>query len=338
MSFSTLQHQLRPFIEEKMKSYINSLDFGKNQNLKEIIFYHLGWCDNETDSGSQGKRLRPLLLLLCSGALREDIHQVMPAAVSIELLHNFTLIHDDIEDRSSLRHGRSTIWKKWGVAKAINAGDALFSIAQMSMLELQKICDEKIAANASYQLNHTCLQLTCGQHMDLEFEKDNRVGVDSYLEMIRGKTAALIALTTALGGLITGQSKALQGHLFEFGESLGMAFQIQDDMLGIWGDPETTGKSAASDIRSHKKSLPIIFGLEHSPEFKKMWTSKELTAKEINKMSHLLEACGAKAYVQSEAKSYTAKALNALGRIFPEKNEKVDALFELTEILLNRKF
>jgi len=338
MSLTSLQNKYLPIIEENLQSYINSFDFGQSSELNHMITYHMGWQVNKGDRGTHGKRIRPLLMLLCAGALNRDIQQIMPAAVSVELLHNFTLIHDDIEDHSPLRHGRETLWKKWGVGQAINAGDALFSIAQMSMLDLRRNCSEVIVTQAAYNLNQTCLQLTRGQHLDLSFEEKDAIRIATYLDMVRGKTAALIALGTAMSGLITGQIQSIQDFLFTFGESLGMAFQIQDDALGIWGDPDITGKSTASDILSHKKSLPILYGLDHHLEFRTLWQKEDLTPKEIEHMSDLLEACGAKGFVQSKAEYYTKKAFSSLADLFPKKNEHVNALYDLTGNLLNRMF
>jgi len=338
MSLSTLQQNLLPLIEKALQDYINSLDFDLDNDLEDMITYHMGWHADIADSASRSKRLRPLLLLLCTGALHDDILKALPAGISIELLHNFTLIHDDIEDRSPLRHGQPTLWKKWGIAKAINTGDALFSIAQMSMLKLRETCDERIAVESAHRLNQTSLQLTSGQHIDLSFENKEKIPVDAYLDMIKGKTAALISLSTNLSGLISGQSSIVQKHLSEFGKSLGMAFQIQDDGLGIWGDPEITGKSAVSDIQTRKKTLPILYGLEKSLEFKKMWDKENLHAEDVTQMAEALEACGAKAYAQSKTKAYTEKALSNLERLFPKKNDEAQALIELSERLLNRKF
>jgi len=195
----------------------------------------------------------------------------MPAAVSVEFLHNFTLIHDDIEDRSDLRHGQETVWKRWGMAQAINAGDALFCIAQLAMLDLTQTCGGEITIQATTELNQVCLHLTRGQYQDIAFEADEDTELEAYLEMIRGKTAALISLSTALAGIITRQDEVVTSHLSDFGRSLGMAFQMQDDYLGIWGDPKITGKSTSSDLHAKKKTLPVLYGLNNCQEFKTLW-------------------------------------------------------------------
>lgn len=337
MSLSALQESLIPAIEASLKDFFNAQDFGNSQNLREMIAYHMGWADDQLGFSSRGKRIRPFLLLLCTGALQEDIKGLMPGAVSLEFLHNFTLIHDDIEDVSPLRHGRSTLWKIWGVPQAINAGDALFSIAQMSMLSLRNMHGNRAAALAVEELNRVCLHLTQGQFLDLSFESDSQIELETYLEMIQGKTAGLIALSTSLCALITEKSASTYDSLYEFGENLGLAFQIQDDILGIWGKPEVTGKSSSSDLHGRKKSLPVLFGLKQSPQFQSLWSKDASSQEELIQMSDLLQSCGALDYAQSKAAMYTKNAFNALETLFPEGNEYANALFELAKKLLIRR-
>lgn len=339
MSLATLQNNLVPEIEQNLQSVLNALDFGRSHPLKQMINYHLGWQDGESNPNAvRGKRIRPLLTLLCTGAHDVNYEKAMPAAIAIELLHNFTLIHDDIEDQSPMRHGRPTLWAKWGIAQAINAGDALFSISQIAMLGLVKTCGTSIATQAVLQLNQVCLHLTRGQYLDIAFETDDAIELDTYLDMIEGKTAALIAFAASMGGLTAGADSTNSEALASFGESLGMAFQIQDDYLGIWGDPAITGKSAASDLLAKKKSLPVLYGLQQCPEFQELWKITKLTSDQIKRMSVLLEDCGAQVYVNNKSEDYTGKAFNALETLFPSRNTYADALFELSKTLLYRKY
>ncbi len=335
MSLTVLQKQLLPEIETHLKIFLQSLDFGQSQTLYEMISYHMGW---EDVGANHGKRIRPFLSLLCAGALNGTIQNTMPGAVAIEYLHNFTLIHDDIEDNSPIRHGKPTLWRKWGLAQAVNAGDALFSIAQLSMLSLNETCDEAIALKALEAFNHTCLNLTQGQYLDIAFESSQDIDISTYLDMIGGKTAALIGFSTFLGGLTAHVGERQLELLEAFGSSLGMAFQIQDDYLGIWGDPQETGKSAATDLLTRKKSLPILFGLKQSDDFKNFWNNEEISPENVDTLAHMLIACGAQDFVQTKAGQFTEKAFKALDQLFPVKNDYNIALHELTETLLNRNY
>lgn len=334
MHLSRLQSQLLPQIEQNLQAVLAAQDFGPSEGLRQMISDHMGWGET---GGGRGKRIRPLLTLLCAGAFGTPIKQAMPGAVAIELLHNFTLIHDDIEDQSPLRHGRPTLWSNWGTAQAINAGDALFSIAQIAILNLSTTHGAHTAHQAALAFNQVCLHLTQGQHLDIALETQSATDVETYLAMIRGKTAALIALSAWMGGLSAGRDESTLQTLSAFGESLGMAFQIQDDDLGVWGDPAVTGKSAASDLQTRKKTLPVLYGLAHCSDFREMWGNENLPSAKIEAMAELLRECGAQDEVRSKAKHYTKQAFSSLEILFPHKNDHAAALFELTQGLLERK-
>ena len=325
--------QLTNEIESGLQDFLTGLEFGHSQELRRMLRYHMGWQDNL----GGGKRLRPVITLLCAGACGGDYRAAMPAALAIELLHNFTLIHDDIEDQSATRHGRPTLWTRWGLAQAVNAGDALFSIAQLALLDLDKTCDAAIALGAARAMNRMCLHLTRGQYLDIAFETDDEVALETYLAMVQGKTAALLAYCTAMGGLAAGADDTTVNQLGDFGQSLGMAFQIQDDYLGIWGDPTVTGKSAASDLLARKKSLPVLFGLQESPGFRAQWGVENPTLAQIIVMADLLAECGAADYVKHQAELYIQQANADLAHLFPDPNEEALALAALTKKLLHRE-
>ncbi len=330
------QRELLPIIEECMKSFLSGTDFGLSIELGDMLIYHMGWDPSGPRHSLGGKRLRPLLTLLCHGSCDSNLERALLGAVAVELLHNFTLIHDDIEDNSPLRHNRPTLWRKWGLAQAINAGDALFSLAQTAILSLEETCGLEVTLNAARQMNAVCLHLTRGQYLDIAFETAPVVTVETYLDMVAGKTAALIAFAASLGGLTSKQNFSVLERLSDYGKMLGLAFQIQDDLLGIWGDPNVTGKSAASDLQTHKKSLPVLYGLAQSSEFLSAWSIEKPTDSDIQIMSSLLENCGARDYATQTAKQFTDQAFQALNELFPQRNLYSDALHELTGQLLNR--
>jgi geranylgeranyl diphosphate synthase type I len=337
MALQTLQSEWVPKIETALEQTLEAQEFEGSKGVRDMLRYHLGWPSDTAPAGARGKRLRPLITLLVTGAFNRDPADVLPGAVSIELLHNFTLIHDDIEDHSPLRHGRPTIWKKWGIAQAINTGDALFTIAELSMLNLLDTLSPKDVLKAARELNRTCLKLIRGQYLDLSFESAESIETTTYLDMIGGKTAALISFASGLGALVAGQSESIQNRVSEYGRDLGLAFQIIDDDLGIWGDPTVTGKSAASDILARKKSLPVLYGLSSSAEFQQYWGQETLTTEDVSVMAELLVEIGAQENVREDSTHFTQKAYQALEQVFPNPNDHAQALFELTELLLTRR-
>lgn len=327
-----------PAIEEEMRKVLTA-ETDAPQLLHGMLHYHMGWVNAEFIPAevSKGKRLRPIFLLLANEAQAGEWQQALPAAAAVELLHNFTLIHDDIEDRDTTRRGRPTLWTIWGEAQSINAGDALFTLAYRALLNLNK---NSVSAartlQATEHFTQCVLQLTQGQCLDIQFETQNDVSEATYLQMIKGKTAALLGLACELGGIIAGATKPRIAALYEFGESVGMAFQMEDDLLGLWGDPERTGKAVAADLRRGKKTLPILHGLEHSPELRALLRAElELNDTTVNKALTLLEASNSRDYTQSKANFYNKKALAALKRTHGS-GEAQAALLKLSEKLLTR--
>jgi geranylgeranyl diphosphate synthase type I len=279
-----------------------------------MMQYHMGWLDADFGpiQASGGKRLRPLLCLLACEAAGGQIEHALPAAAAIELLHNFTLIHDDIEDHSATRRHRTTVWKLWGIEHGVNCGDGMFAAA---LLRLSRLHDRGVppeqALEAQRALVETCLRLTEGQYMDMTFETQMDVDIDSYLWMIGRKTAALIACSTRLGALLGGASGDVIAAYARFGENLGLAFQVIDDILGIWGREADTGKSASSDILTRKKTLPVVYAL-HDPELRAIYAQESLADGEVERVLSILGKHQAREFAAQMAREYSQQAIDAL--------------------------
>ncbi len=307
--------------------------------LYGMLRYHLGWVDKafQPTVDKAGKRLRPVFLLLACEAQGGNWQQALPAAAAIELLHNFTLIHDDIEDRDRTRRGRPTLWAVWGEPQAINAGDALFALAYRSLFDLQKThVPPETVLRAVSRYTDAILHITEGQHLDLSFETERQVDEATYLTMIRGKTAALLGLACELGGILAGAAESRLAAQGEFGVELGLAFQMQDDWLGLWGSSAQTGKPVGSDLRNRKKTLPILHGMAHSAEFQALVASDApLDDAQVTAGLILMEAAGSQEYTRTQALEHHRAALAALARS-AGTGEAQAALYALTEQLAGR--
>ena len=251
----------QPAVVDELRAVLD----GKSMRPYTLMRYHLGWED-ETGApieGRTGKMLRPALCLLCTEATGGTWKDTVPAAAALELLHNFTLIHDDVEDASEQRHGRKTLWSIWDEAQAINAGDGMFALAYATLLRLtNRGHDPERVLRAVQLLDTATLHLCEGQHRDLLTTNGRPISSTEYCDMIEGKTAALLAASCAMGALLGGASEEEVAALYEFGRCTGMAFQIRDDVLGIWGDAEETGKPTSDDLRAAKQSYPVVLALE----------------------------------------------------------------------------
>jgi len=337
MPLSDYQRLMVPPVEQSMQAVLEWAGGEEYHQLQEMLAYHLGWAGEGAGEKARGKRIRPLLLLLSTAAAGGNWRQAVPAAAAVELLHNFSLIHDDIEDKDNLRRGRPTVWKKWGLPQAINAGDAMFALSQIAMLELHPPVSPQITLQASRLLHQTAVRLTQGQHLDMLFESRPQVEIEEYWQMVEGKTAALIAACTELGALIAGAPDPTRRAYHEFGRMLGLAFQAWDDYLGIWGNSALTGKSTTTDLMKRKKTLPVIYGLRQGKQFARLWESGEPRSPEsVPMLASALEEDGARSYTEAVTADLTTQALSALDNAAPV-GEAGDALRELTNLLLRRQ-
>jgi len=283
-----------------------------------------------------GKAVRPALALLSARAVGADEAIAVPGAVAVELVHNFSLVHDDLMDGDVERRHRPTVWAVHGAAAAILCGDAMLALATQVLLDVGTLD----AIEAARQLAAATQELIRGQHADLDFEQRRFVGVDECLAMAAGKTGALLACSAAIGAVLAGAPTAAVRALSTYGAELGLAFQLVDDLLGIWGDPATTGKPVGSDLRARKKSLPVAFALTDSgPASAALarWLATEGpdSDADVARAAGLVEAAGGRAWAAEEATRRLALAESALSDADLDRSA-VDELVALGRFVVTR--
>ncbi|WP_372669087.1 family 2 encapsulin nanocompartment cargo protein polyprenyl transferase [Amycolatopsis kentuckyensis] len=280
--------------------------------MRRIAGYHFGWEDarGEPSAADGGKALRPALVLLCAEAAGGDPAAAVPAAVAVELVHNFSLLHDDVMDGDTTRRHRPTAWTVFGTGPAVLAGDALLSVAF-----------EQLTPEGAKLLSQGVLDLLEGQAADVDFEQRDDVTPAECVRMANGKTAALIGAACQLGALLAGRPEAV-ARFGEFGRSVGLAFQHVDDLLGIWGDPEETGKPVFSDLQNRKKSLPVVTALTSGTaagaELAGLYAGTDpFTDAELARAAALVAEAGGRQWSQAQAAALVAKGLRDLAAVNP---------------------
>jgi geranylgeranyl diphosphate synthase type I len=298
----------------------------------EMVRYHLGL---DGSGASAGKRMRPLLGLLAYASIAGDYRPALPGAAAVELGHNFSLVHDDIEDRDIERRHRATLWRVYGVAQAINTGDMLFSLSRMALHRLTDLgfSDAKVL-RLMRLYDQTCVALCEGQYIDIATsESDEMMSVELYFDMIGRKTAALIAASIEAGALLASDDDEVIARYRGFGWALGLAFQLNDDLLGIWGAEQATGKKP-SDIARRKKTLPVIYAFEHAgPEDRErlvaLYGNGGPTAGDVAEVIAILERTGARDFTRTEAHRHRDDALaelDAAGVVDPEARARLEEI------------
>ncbi len=300
--------------------------------MDTVAAYHFGWIDAQGNpaAGDGGKAVRPALALISAEAAGAAPEVGVPGAVAVELVHNFSLLHDDLMDGDEQRRHRDTVWKVHGPAQAILVGDALFALANEILLE-HGTAD---AGRATRRLTVATRKLIDGQAQDISFEHRERVTVAECLEMEGNKTGALLACASSIGAVLGGADDATADALESYGYHLGLAFQAIDDLLGIWGEPSVTGKQTWSDLRQRKKSLPVVAALAaEGPAARRLGELLAADAKnpEIGEFSEeefaaraaLIEEAGGREWTSQEARRQHATALAALdGVAMPEETRR----------------
>lgn len=285
-------------------------------SMRRIAGYHFGWWDEHgrPAGADAGKAIRPALVLLAAEAVGGGAAAALPAAVAVELAHNFSLLHDDVMDGDRTRRHRPTAWTVFGVSPAILAGDALLTLA----FDVLATGGHPDTSRATRIFSVAIQELLEGQNTDVAFERRQDVELAECLSMAAGKTGALLGCACALGGLLGGGGQEQVEHLDAFGRDLGLAFQFVDDLLGIWGDPAVTGKPVYSDLRSRKKSLPVVAALASSTsagrELARLYHGEHpLSDADLVRAAELVDAVGGRAWSQAQADELLTRALGHLG-------------------------
>ncbi len=297
------ERYLREFLEE----------CARREPVARQVAYHFG-----LDAGGgarHGKRLRPRLVMAAAAAYGARPERTLHACAAIELLHNYSLVHDDIEDGDDLRHGRQTLWAKFGLPHGINGGDAVGALAQLALASSAQTHGAEIAFEMSMDLARANLRMCEGQALDLALETGASGTIDTYLEMIEGKTAALFGCAAALGARCASAADDEIERSREIGRLFGLGFQIRDDVLGIWGSTEHTGKVAAGDLARRKKTFPVVWAMERDPDaagsaLREVFGQAERPSPaDVERLRTLLEECGSYHAASAAADNYFESAL-----------------------------
>ena len=312
-----------------------------------LIRYHLGWADRYGTPApslvSQGKALRPTLCLFACEALAEEPTKALPAAAALELIHNFSLIHDDIQDQDVERRHQATAWSVWGVPKALVAGNALQSVGDVALLGVaQHDVPPETVLKVSQVLTDSYLEMIQGQCLDLAYESSTNISTEDYLQMIAYKTGALIRSCLEIGALLATDDPVAFNAFSHFGSCLGRAFQIRDDFLGIWGERYITGKPAVNDIRRRKKSFPVVFAFEQAggqahDDLLQIYQKEELDDDDVYKVLAILEEVGAQEECHSLAEKSAQEALEALKQVSLPTWARIEAE-SLVDFLSRRQY
>ncbi len=325
----------------------NAVPGGENSDAYRLLRYHLGWVDQEggqMDTAlTQGKALRPTLCLFACNALADDYSKAVPAAAAVELIHNFSLVHDDIQDQDVERRHQPTVWHLWGIPKALWSGNAMQCAGDLSLLnaDAQDVSPATVL-QVSQILTEAYLEMIQGQCLDLNFESRTDIKPNEYLYMVACKTGALIRSALQIGALLATEDQAAMKAFAEFGNHLGQAFQIRDDYLGIWGDQATLGKATDSDIRRRKKSYPVVFALEKASgrameDLLRIYEQEELEEDDVQRVMAVLDEVGSRENSQRLTEAAAARALEALKPVSLPRWAQNEAE-ELVDFLARREY
>ena len=309
--------------------------------LYDMLRYCMGWSDayGAPLETKKGKGIRPSLCLFTCDALGGDIEKALPAAVSLELIHNFSLIHDEIQDSDEIRHHRPTLWNVWGIPKALVAGNVMRVLADKSMSTMPSDHSKLLTVSSSI-VSEACLEMIEGQYMDISFEGGDGISVDQYMKMISHKTGALLRSSVHIGAVIGSKGGRVADIFREIGIKLGFMFQIRDDILGTWGETTSTGKPVGSDIRRKKNTLPIIHARETQPyqeEISELYSLEFIEDHHVDRVLDILDATKAGHYCQGLVEDYALKVSKDIQNIGFSKNSR-EEFQALVSFLVDRSF
>ena len=272
-----------------------------------------------------GKRIRPVLMLMAYNLYREDVKSILQPATGIEVYHNYTLLHDDLMDRSDMRRGKATVHKVWNDNVAILSGDAMLVLAYQFMAQ----CASEKLKDVMDLFSLTALEICEGQQLDMEFEQRKDVKEGEYIEMTRLKTSVLLAASLKIGAILGGASKEDADALYDFGVNLGLAFQLKDDLLDVYGDPLRFGKNIGGDILCNKKTYLVIKAFEHANTDQEAllndWFTRETfdPQEKIAAVTCLYNEIGVKALCENRIVEYSKRASESLNRVnVPAENKQ----------------
>lgn len=317
-------------LQEMYQGWLETLVLNRNpQSLYEPVKYVLS---------IGGKRLRPVLMLLAYNLFKDDVERVKPQALGIEIYHNFTLLHDDLMDKADVRRGHPTVHKRWDDNTAILSGDA------MTVLAYQQIeqCDGKHFSKVIKLFNRTAIEICEGQQYDMDFESRLDVTEAEYMEMIRLKTSVLLAASLKIGAILADASEKDADLLYDFGICLGLAFQLKDDLLDVYGDPKVFGKKIGGDILCNKKTFLLIKALELANDSQRQelyrWIEMKTfsAAEKINAVTTLYNIVGVNGITQKLIEDYSTKASSLLDEV-SVSDERKEALRKLMDGLKVRE-
>lgn len=305
-------------IDEEIKAVLAQAE-PSLQPFYGMMLYQLGL---DAALPTRGKRLRPVLCALVFEALAGDMRKVLPAAAALELLHNFTLVHDDIEDQDPTRHHRPTVWSVWGVPQGINTGDGMYAASRLAVQRLRDrgFPPERIL-DFTCLLDEACLRVCEGQFLDISFESRTDVTAERYRAMVARKTGALIAASAEGAAVLATDDAAIRAALARFGDEYGQAFQAHDDLMGIWGTTERTGKAELNDLSKRKKTLPVVLAFERGSQSARaelaalFEPAAPLPQESVDRIRDILEALRVREVIEGEIAQHRSRALHALRSI-----------------------